>query len=233
MGFSINNDLKERVIANNFLFDMAVLFENARFFIFNITSVSGKGNSVRKESSAIFRKVKIKVKGNRNNVVVGKRCRLRKVNIQVNGNDNKIIISDKVNFMESGSFLIEGNNCEIFIGENTLFREAKLFAGESNTSIKIGKNCFCGVVNFSTSDFHSIVDAESGERINKPDNILIGDNNWITTDIKIRKGTVISNNSVIGSNSLVNKKFLKSNVIITGQPARIVRENIYWSKEKL
>lgn len=233
MKIKVNKDLKMKILSSKFLFKIAVFVENIRFIFHNKTSVSGKENTIYKAKNSIFRDLKIYINGNGNRIFIGERCRLKNVIIEISGNNNNIIISEKVNFMVAGKFLIEGNNCCISIGERTLFRNANLFAGETGTRIEIGNNCFCGVVNFSTSDFHSIIDTESGVRINPPDNIFIGNNNWITNNVNIRKGTVVLDNSVIGANSVLNKKFLKSNVIIVGQPAKIIRENIEWSREKL
>ena len=58
--------------------------------------------------------------------------------------------------------------------------------------------------------------------------------NWITNGVNIRKGkTIIMNDTVIAANSFVNAKFINSNIIIAGQPAKVVKENIVWSREKL
>jgi acetyltransferase-like isoleucine patch superfamily enzyme len=233
MMFWISKDFKKRILASDFLYKIAVSFENIRFLFYNRIKTSGKKNLIKKDKGTVFRNVKIKIKGDENKIIFGKRCRFRNVNIEIIGSNNKIIIFDKVNFMEGGKFLIEGDNCIISIGENTLFRNANLFAGESQTKIEIGNNCFCGIVNFSTSDFHSILDRTTGHRINKAGNIIVGNNNWITNGVNIRKGTIIMNDTVIAANSFVNAKFINSNIIIAGQPAKVVKENIVWSREKL
>ncbi|MFH1119648.1 MAG: acyltransferase [Bacteroidota bacterium] len=215
------------------MYSSAAVLENLRFSIYNRKKNRGSNNRIIKGNQSIFRRVKISIYGKNNTLQIGSKCRFRKVVFDITGNNNTIRLGDGITFMEAGHFLIVGDNCTIEIGHSTLFRDGSLFAGESNTSIKVGENCFCGVVTISTSDFHSVLDLSTGERINKPDNIIIGNNNWINNSVSIRKGSVISNDSIIAPNALVNKKFLISNVIIGGQPAKVIREGIAWSREKL
>lgn len=54
--------------------------------------------------------------------------------------------------------------------------------------------------------------------------ITIGNNVWLPWRIFIMPGTVIGDNVVIGANSLVSGK-QPSNVLIAGNPAKIIREN--------
>jgi acetyltransferase-like isoleucine patch superfamily enzyme len=226
-------ETKRRILNNPYLFLGALIVEKTRFYFFNRKSIKGQYNLIQKPWNSIFRKVYIKIKGNSNQIIIGEKCRLRNVKFEVFGNNNHILLSDKTTFIEGGCFLIEGDNCKIEIGKGSLFVNSKFLAGESNTKIEIGENGFCGIVTFSTSDFHSIIDLETGNRINKPDNIKVGRNIWMANDILVNKGAIISDNSVVASNSIVNKKYLQENVILAGQPAKIVKEKIHWSREKL
>ena len=42
------------------------------------------------------------------------------------------------------------------------------------------------------------------------------------------KGVNLPNNTIIASNSLVNKKFNEENLLIGGCPAKIIRKNAFW-----
>lgn len=229
----MDTKMKKRILSNSFLYTLAAILENFRYSFVNRNQKKGRNNKISRGKHSIFRRVKISIHGNNNLLQIGSKCRFRNVVFEISGNNNVIRLGDEITFMEAGNFLIVGDNCNIEIGNSTLFRDGSLFAGESNTSIKIGKDCFCGEVTISTSDFHSVMDLSSGERINKPANIVIGNNNWINNSVSIRKGSVISNDSIIAPNALVNKKFLVSNIIIGGQPAKVIREGITWSREKL
>lgn len=229
----IKNNLKSKILHNSKLFKLVCFFINSKYFFSNRRSINGKENIINKGKYSIYRNVKIRINGNHNQITIGNRCIMRNVVFEVQGENNSITLNDSINFMEKGRILIQGDNCTIYVGKGSLFREANMFAGESNTKIEIGDNCFCGIVTFSTSDFHSIIDLQNGKRINPPDNIKIGNENWITNYVSIRKGAEIKDYNVISPYTIVNKKFMKSNVILAGQPAKVVKENITWSREKL
>lgn len=72
------------------------------------------------------------------------------------------------------------------------------------------------------NDAHKIFDEEN-RCINQPQEISIGNNVWIAAGCTILKGTKVPSNSIIASNSLVNKRFIENNCIIGGQPARIIK----------
>lgn len=229
----MDRSLKDVVLNNDLLYRLAAYIENFRYSIFNRRKVKGRNNKINRSKKSIFRKVKFQIIGNNNIINVGSRSRLRNVVFEIKGNNNTIHLDERITFMEAGYFLIVGDNCSINIGSSTLFRDGSLFVGESNTSIKIGEACFCGIVTISTSDFHSVIDLKTGKRINQPDSITIGDNIWINNGVSIRKGALISNDSIIAPNALVNKKFVVPNVILAGQPARVIKEGITWCREKL
>jgi len=57
--------------------------------------------------------------------------------------------------------------------------------------------------------------------------IVIGRNVWIGNNAIILKGTEIGDNSVIGAGAVVTGGKLPSNVVIAGNPARILKELPY------
>lgn len=72
------------------------------------------------------------------------------------------------------------------------------------------------------SDAHKIF-SEDGAQINPNKEIIIGNNIWIAANTTILKGSVISDNTVVASNSLVNKKFTQGKCIIGGSPATVIK----------
>ncbi len=63
-------------------------------------------------------------------------------------------------------------------------------------------------------------------------NIFIGENCYIGSAVRFAPGSSIGKNSLIGLGSIVTKKFTKENVIIAGQPAKIIREDYNWETQK-
>ncbi|GHV88631.1 hypothetical protein AGMMS50267_09910 [Spirochaetia bacterium] len=85
-------------------------------------------------------------------------------------------------------------------------------------------------INVLTSDAHLIFDKNTKEKINQNKDIIIGNHVWIGMNAMILKGVEIKDNSIIGAYSLVTKKFCNENIIVAGNPAKIIKENIEWQR---
>ena len=121
------------------------------------------------------------------------------------------------------------NNCKIDIGDNTIFCGVRLFLQDSNTSISIGNDCmFSWGIDVWCTDVHTVTDLD-GNPLNFSESIEIGNHVWVGKDVKIGKNTKISADSIIGWGSIVTKKFDETNVVIAGNPAKIVKRNINWN----
>lgn len=148
------------------------------------------------------------------------------------GNNNSILIGQDCNIGKKCSFWIEGNNITISIGDETTFTTmVHINAQEENTCIIIGNDCmFSNHIIVRTSDAHPIYDLNSNKRINLPQSILIGDHVWVAPDSKIMKGAEVGNGSIIGSNTLVTKP-IPQNSLAVGIPAKVIKENVRWTRE--
>lgn len=126
-------------------------------------------------------------------------------------------------FSGYGYFEARHAGSHIFIDENTFINNNAHIQAEQ-TTISIGKNCLIGV-NFSCidSDFHGIEPNKrrGGFQFCKP--VTIGENVFIGNNVTILKGVEIGMNSAVASNSVVTKSF-PANVLIGGNPARVIRE---------
>ena len=121
------------------------------------------------------------------------------------------------------------DNCPLQIGDNSSANKINIFLLEDNSNVIIGKDCmFSSGISIFCSDTHSII--QNNKLINEGKSINIGDHVWVGMDVKISKNTQILSNSVVGWGSIVTKKFNKENIIIAGNPAQIVKENISWSR---
>ena len=110
----------------------------------------------------------------------------------------------------------------------------KNFAISGTTSIVCSQSISIGNdVQFSwntlvmDSDAHIVWDRNGTEYINMQP-IVIGDKVWVAANCTLLKGTVIPDNCVIASNSLLNRSYLISNRIIGGIPARELKEIGGW-----
>lgn len=90
--------------------------------------------------------------------------------------------------------------------------------------VTIGKNCLIAPQVGIYTACHPIDCATriSGLEMGKP--ITIGDNCWIGGRAVINPGVTLGDNVIVGSGAVVTRSF-PSNVIVAGNPARIIRNN--------
>jgi acetyltransferase-like isoleucine patch superfamily enzyme len=120
------------------------------------------------------------------------------------------------------------------IGDHTSFNGHTHLALTEGKKIHIGKDCmFASDVTVRTGDSHSIIEAESGRRINEAMDITIGEHVWFANHVILLKGASIGPHCIIGSGSVVTAPFDESNAVLAGNPAKVVRRGIDWCRERL
>ena len=62
--------------------------------------------------------------------------------------------------------------------------------------------------------------------------ISIGEGCYIGSAVRFAPGSSVANNSIVGLGSVVTKRFTSENVIIAGQPAKVLRENYDWKTKQ-
>lgn len=117
-------------------------------------------------------------------------------------------------------------NCDygknIYLGENFYANYNCVFLDVCE--IRIGKNCFVAPqvgLYTATHPIDPVERCEHGKEFGKP--ITIGDNCWIGGHATINPGVTLGNNVVVASGAVVTKSF-GDNVIIGGNPAKVIRE---------
>ena len=173
------------------------------------------------------------VVGTNNTIAVGKNTYFDKTTIRIRGNNNRIVFGDNIYVGKHCSFWMEGDNIKITIGKMTTFTHTVHFCAQENGQyINVGDDCmFSNNIVVRTSDSHPIYDS-NGIRINNPKPVIIENHVWIAPNSKIMKGAVVHSGCVIGSNTMVSKE-IPLNTLAVGQPAKVVKENIKWTREKL
>lgn len=110
----------------------------------------------------------------------------------------------------------------IDFGKNIHISNAVSIISEKQITIKdnvlIGYNC-----SIVDSNFHDLTFNKRHETDPNPQEVIIEENVFIGNNVTILKGVVIGGNSVVGAGSIVTKSF-PANVIIGGNPAKIVKE---------
>jgi acetyltransferase-like isoleucine patch superfamily enzyme len=192
--------------------------------------ISGKNNKTIYKN-AILKRVFFDIVGNNNVIIIQERCRLGKVKFYIRGNNNKIVLGKGVDFV-SGTFWTTCDNAHIEVGENTTVQaDVGLQISENDLKIIVGKDCmFSSNISVWTQDWHPIFDMD-GNKINMGKNVIIMDHVWIGYDTKILKGVTIGKNNIVGANSVVTKSFTDENIVIAGNPAKLVKRNVQWASK--
>lgn len=168
------------------------------------------GNTVRIHKGARFKKSVIDISGKNSFVQIGRiYCWTAPgLDIFANSDDVRIVISDGVTF--NGRIHISANyKSDVFIGADCMF----------------SKN-----VEIWATDYHTILDSKN-KVINIPHGVHIGSHCWICANACIMKSAHVSDNSVVGNMAMVGGRFSESNVIIAGNPARVVKKKIHWVRD--
>lgn len=146
--------------------------------------------------------------GNNGLVEVGKNSNIRNLFCRCASDCSKVIIGKNFN-IESGQFI--------------------LARGQKNQSIVIGDNClFSSSIFIQTSDGHAILDKNGKVLNNTGGHISIGNHCWLGHSVSVLKKASIPDDVVVAESAVVTKKYTRSNCILGGVPAKILKVNIYW-----
>lgn len=227
--------LKKHVKNNIWLSKLYRLYSHQLFFKKSFSKkIRGIGNKISIRNSSILANCKFEIKGDNNEIIISESTLLKNLRFYIIGNNNRIFISNNVMFFREGDLWIEDDNCEINIGKNSTFEQAHIAATESSSKISIGDDCmFAYEIDIRTGDSHSIFDITTKKRINQAKSIVIDNHVWVATHVSILKGVRISSNSIVATRSVVTKAFEKKNILIGGVPAKILKDNVTWGRERL
>lgn len=195
--------------------------------------IKGINNSIQYKS-AIILQAEFNIQGNNNIIIIHPGAYLSNVSFNIYGDNHRIIIGKDCQFNGCCNIWAEDQNCMISIGKNTTFEGVHLSATEPDSKLTIGEDCmFSYDIDVRTGDSHSIISKINGQRTNYARDILFGDHIWVASHCIFTKGTRVASNSIVGTGSLVNKAFDVENVLIAGRPARIMKKDIEWSRERV
>lgn len=124
---------------------------------------------------------------------------------------------------------------DLWSGTAAYFGSNNYFNGTLNAIVSERRNLIIGgggVFSFGiwmrTADPHLIYDIESRKRINMSRSILIGDHVWLGQNAFVLKGSKVGSGSVISAACVLANKEVESNTVYAGNPARKIRENIFY-----
>lgn len=120
-------------------------------------------------------------------------------------------------------------NGQVEIGIDSNFTwHTRLYLHEAG-KIRIGARCLIASDTLLTvSDMHSIIDRETGRRINPAADVTIGDDVWLAHAVTVLGGSHIGRGSVVGFGSVVTGS-LEAYTLSVGRPARTMKSNVTWN----
>lgn len=182
-----------------------------------VYNVLGKGGIVMDETGCeiVIPGVKVYVVGTGNRIIINKNINISKkgiISISIFGNNNTLRLQ-KIDVLKQlsigfGDSSIPIDNATMEIGAGTSLWQLSMQTYNSNSAIKIGRDCMLSTgINIYHSDGHPVYDIQTGKILNKVGRLTIGDHVWIARDVLILKNVEIPDDCIVARNAVVTKKF--------------------------
>lgn len=134
---------------------------------------------------------------------------------------NKYEISS--NFIFNGGFIEFYGEGRIVCGEDSYIGSYSTVQAYNGTKVIIGKKCqISHNVRIYTNTTLADQDFSAESKLQRNEDVIIGDYVWIGANVFINPGVTIGNNSIVGANSVVTKDVLPF-TIVGGVPAHLIR----------
>lgn len=193
--------------------------------------IQGEANLLQAEGATLSN-LELDIIGDRNQILIGEGCVLNNLKIRMRGSDHRIEIGRNCRVSRGGVFWFEDDHCELKIGQNTTMVEVSIAVTEPHSKVVVGEECmFANDIDIRNGDSHSVLEAESGRRINFAEDVTIGRHVWIAAHTVILKGVTIGEDSVVAAGAIVTRS-CESGVILAGNPAQVIKKGITWKRER-
>ena len=205
------------------------------YYFFMNNKVRGANGNVFKHQNVFLRGLRLSFDGKGNEVLLGgaKPSAITDLHIEVHGSQHKVVVEGGVG-AENLTIYCADANCLVHVKENTQIAGKTELAVMEGTKIVVGKDClFSANITLRAGDSHSVIDAKTGERINRSKDIFVGDHVWIGNTVIMTKGTIIGEGSVVATGSVVAGKTFPANSVIGGNPAKVIKQDVDWLAQKI
>ena len=193
----------------------------------------GNNNRIQLANYTSLRQnVRFELLGNDNIIVIQPGAMLTNLTIQMQGSYNVLSIGANC-FIGGGYLSFEDDNGLMVIGKDTSILGVHIVTSEPESCVEIGEDCLMSYdVDIRTGDSHSIIDITTGHRLNRAQSIYIGNHVWIGAHVQVLKNATIDSGSIIGTGSVVTRP-IPANCSAAGVPARVLKNNVSWLREKV
>ena len=178
-----------------------------------IGTIEGEGNLVRIAGTRHPQTLILHLVGNRNEVSIGAGSFLQSLRVEIGSrrwpcSRGRLQIGKGFSIASQGRFILPNSGNVLEIGDNCMF--------SSNIVVRGGEYP------------HLIFDKESGEYLDVSQGIFIGNHVWVGEGAFIGKSVTLPDDCIVGTRSVVTKRFDEPHCVIAGNPARIVKRGVQW-----
>lgn len=196
--------------------------------------IKGKNNqliSPKIPENQFNERCQLKIIGDNNLVKIGGKNELYKMEIVIEGHNNKITLGEGC--WGIGRIIVSASDTEINIGNRCGFRGCDIALFENGSRLEFGDEAMAARDSrIYVSDFHSIIDYETKEALNKGTHITIGKHVWIGERAFVLKNNTIADDVIVAAGSVVTKDLTESHAAYAGNPATLKKKNVSWDYRK-
>lgn len=172
------------------------------------------------------------IQGDNCTISIGQDSLLENCKIIMSGNNQTLKIQEGCRLRNTTFWLEDGNNT-ILIGKQVSSEGAHLAATEPGGKIELGDDCMLSYdIDIRNGDSHVIISETENIRINYPEDIKIGNHVWIGAHARILKGSILSDNSIIGTGSILSNTRIEANSLVAGVPGKVLKSNVNWERDR-
>lgn len=201
------------------------MFRKIKQFIKSLRKirVSGRNNIVK-----VNCKIKngfLYVSGSNNKIIIPSSCKFNNAEIHIEGDNNTLLLAEKVRLLGPVKIKMQGN-ATLELNENCGIRGVDFEVKDG--LISIGELCmFSYGITIRNHDSHKVFKINDTTPCNNACDIKLGKHVWICQNASILKGVNIGDDSIVAYGAIVTKG-CQSNSILAGNPAKVVKTNIFW-----
>ncbi|NKC30379.1 acyltransferase [Falsiroseomonas selenitidurans] len=162
-----------------------------------------------------------------NRVEVGPGFRNRGLSIRMTGHGNLLRIGAGVTW--GGVISVYGDGLLVTIGDRCDAKQVTIVARHAGVTVG-ADSLFATGVEIRSSDIHGIRDRASSDLLNPPAPVHLGRHVWVAGRVFIGKGVTVPDGCVLGAGSVITRPFEEPDCVIAGNPARIIRRGIVWTR---
>ena len=194
-------------------------------------TIRGQGNVFQADGASLSG-VHVDIIGDNNQIKIGSGSTLTNVHFRLRGSGHQVEFGENCRVSRGAVLWFEDHEGVLQVGSGTSMVEVHVAVTE-NSSVRIGEDCMlANDIDIRTGDSHSVIDTQTGERLNFAGDIVIGRHVWIAPHTVVLKGVNIGENSIIATGAVVTKS-CEPGVIVGGNPARVIKTGVSWKRERV